>query len=276
MINIINCTEADYRAHEALSQSDLKWILKSPQHFKERAKLMQASSPEMDFGTAFHMAVLEPAKFKATYKIIPTFWGATKDGKQSTQSAEAKAKKAAFMAANQGCTFLDEEDMGTLTGMLNSLAAHPLFSSLFTGGSAEVAALWEHRGHQCKGRADYFHTKHPLFGRCVIDLKTTKEGAPDAFSRRVLNLGYDFQAAFYEQGFKADRTIFVAVEKTFPYAIGVYDMSSWIDTGKAKIDKAWYIYEYCNEKNEWSSYTGNSLDLLPVPGWLASIDQESF
>ena len=57
-------------------------------------------------------------------------------------------------------------------------------------------------------------------------MKTTAEGGAheDTFSRAVANFLYHIQAAHYCEGIGLKKFVFVAVEKVYPFNIGVYEL----------------------------------------------------
>ena len=87
-----------------------------------------------------------------------------------------------------------------------------------------------------------------------------KEVLINEFRRSSLKYGYDRQSAFYGDGFKAERFIFIVIEKSAPYNIGIYECSAeFIEEGREKyknllsqykeyfIDKAKDPYEHIHE-----------------------------
>ena len=71
--------------------------------------------------------------------------------------------------------------------------------------------------------------------KVIIDLKTTRDSSPESFRRSAYNYGYDRQAAFYLDGFKADEFWFLVIEKESPYRVGIYKASDeFIEGGRQK------------------------------------------
>ena len=263
-------SDQEYRGMEALSQSDLAYILKSPLHFLRRNELRRETEA-MRFGTAFHMAVLEPQKFKDLYVLEPS---TMPNGEPINKRKKAdKEYLEQFKMDNMDKVVIDGEDMECLTGMLNAISSHPVASKLFSGGESEVSNVWEYRGRQCKGRADYLFDSHPELGRAVIELKTAQDASPMEFTRVIYNKCYDFQAYWYKNGFQANHHVVVAVEKTFPFAIGVYNMVNWMEHGQKRVDRAMDKLDYAEANNEWSGYTEGIEPILPA-NWVISKEGE--
>jgi hypothetical protein len=258
-----------YRQNPAISQSDLKLILKSPLHYIHRDKLHGEETAAMKLGSAFHAAVLEPQKFKEDYLQLPS---TMPNGEPINRRRKADKEYLAQIALeNPSKIALTEDEMDALTGMLNAIVEHPVANSLFQGGVAEQVKFWTDEDYSCKGKCDYFHPKHPMFGKAVlVELKTALDASPEGFSREVLKRGYDFQAAWYKRGFGADRFISVVVEKAFPYAIGVYDMEEYIPHGERKIALAFdKLRELDNNDGVSHGYT-HTIETLQVPSWVAA------
>lgn len=266
--------ELQYRAHPALSQSDLSWLFKSPTHFEHR-NILKGDTEAKAFGRAAHESLFTPLQFKDTYKVMPEFTGLTQKGEVSTKSKEAKDKKNKWLLDNPGILAIDADDMDRLTGMLLALSKDPTIQreELIIGGQAEGVMLFNHRGHACKGRFDYFRANHPKYGRLLIEYKTALDASKEAFARTVNNRHYDFQLAYYDLELHWDTAISIVQEKFFPYAIGIYNMQSWKELGAQKVERAFDLYESCVTRKHFHGYTDGIEDCLPA-SWLVALNKE--
>jgi hypothetical protein len=114
---------------------------------------------------------------------------------------------------------------------------------------------------RCKCRPDWFD------GTTIVDLKTCQDASPASFAKAVANFGYQIQAAHYLAGTLATRFIFVAVEKTAPYAIGVYELNTEaLIHGSIARHNALQRIQDCRAINEWPGYT-DGIQTLQLPGW---------
>ncbi len=138
-------------------------------------------------------------------------------------------------------------------------------------GLAEQSYWWKHRetGLQCKCRCDY------VIDDMVIDLKTTGEGgaSPDAFTKTIVNFHYHtYKAHYYLQGTGQKRFIFVAVEKVFPYSVGIYELSPhFIERGYELQEQALSDIKNAQESGIWAGYTDQApegIKTLTPPKWL--------
>ena len=85
---------------------------------------------------------------------------------------------------------------------------------------------------------------------------------------------YHVQAAHYLQGTGADRFIFVAIEKVFPYNIGVYELNNdFIDLGYELQEKALFEISEANQSGIWKGYTdADEIQTLEPPHWAINND----
>jgi len=104
-----------------------------------------------------------------------------------------------------------------------------------------------------------------------VDLKTTLD-ASSAFEKSAYNFGYHHQAAWYLYGCRAAGIdcrdfIFVAVEKTYPYAVAIYGAADHlIEVGRQEVRAAIRTYAVCLESGEWPGLTSGVIN-LDLPLW---------
>ena len=106
----------------------------------------------------------------------------------------------------------------------------------------------------------------------LVDVKTTLSAHPDAFARSVVNYGYHAQEAFYSDGWNAlgknvDGFVFLAWEKTSPYAFGLYELPpAIVEEGRAIISRALDAYATCVRTDSWPAY-GEGVQELDFKRW---------
>lgn len=262
----------EYRAHPALSQSDLSWMGKSPQHYKRRAELREETG-SMRFGAIFHKALLEPKAFCDSYIIEPD--KIPIDGnlvEVNRRVPKHRAYLAAWRVDNSHRMIVTEKEMESLHRMITSVTADPELVELIQGGETEVVSFWDYKGRACKGRADLFNDKTP-HGRVVIDFKKTQDASESGFDRSIRNYNYDLQDAFYSEGFQADKFFFVAIEEKTG-AIGKWDGDLYLERGRKKMDRWMDRLNECEQKNEWPWYTKGFEPIRPA-NWIAGMDEEN-
>ena len=243
-----NQSDFAYRKEPGVNQSSLKKILLSPAHYQAALKFRMIPTPAMEMGTALHCLTLDGEKaFDKSYVKKPEGLSlATKEGK--AWKAELGRKK----ALNAGGK---DDPWGSVQGMDQSLKRLAWYS----GTDAEyikrneVSIYWDWMGVRCKARLDSVLIEEGL----VLDLKTTDTVEPDLFLKKVIGLGYDFQAAYYakaaEVAFgKPFKFLFVAVERKAPYTVDIFEATpDMMEEAMYKCEKALRTYALCEENNSW-------------------------
>lgn len=259
----------EYHSGPGISKSALDQIARSPAHYMAYKAAPQEPTPAMLLGSAFHAAVLDPGEFDARYCVAPEgIDRRTKVGKEAWAEFEYEAN---------GKEILKPDIMCTVRGMAQSVAAHPLARPLVAGGMAEQSIFWEPsivEGVLSKCRPDYI--KQLSDGRyVVVDLKSTDDARPFAFERSAWIYRYYVQSAYYWDGcteafgHAPDAFLFIAVEKTPPYAVAVYEASmEMLDAGREEYFRNLRAYKECMDSGIWPAYPVEIQKLLP-PRWAA-------
>lgn len=266
----------EYRALDRMNASSLKYMNLSPLHFLENKKNPQKETQAMRLGTMVHTAILEPDLFVSNYIVQPS------DLKKPT-AAQLNAKKPsedsirqieawqAFENESNGRTIIDFDEYETAMAMHNSVRENQLASKVLSKGKSEETLLFNFQGIDCKARLDWFCGDRQI----IVDLKTTeaktsKEFCDSIFSPKYL---YVMQAAFYHDaileitGSEPD-FVFISVEKTPPYSVGVYQLSKEvIEHGRNIYKTLLEKYIMCKESNDWSS-NNEIINYVELPQYL--------
>lgn len=255
-----------------VSKSALDLLNRSPAHYKAWLDgLEQEQTEALEFGGAFHIALLEPDRFASDVVVMPSFDEfRDKAGRLSTK--EGKAAKAAWELANKGKSVVEESDRELMRAMVSAVHAHPLASKMVRNGEPEVTVRWRdaETGLQCKARADYYVRAR----RMVVDVKTSFDASSDAFRKSVANYRYHVQDALYRAGFAAagepiDHFVFVVVEKRPPHAVAIYTLDSdAIQRGHAHATSGMQRLAECIRNDEWPGYPV-TIQTLELPPWAA-------
>lgn len=276
--------EASYHAPRlgVLSCSAIKQLLRSPRHYQHWLAQESEPSAAQRFGRAFHMALLEPARFKAFYCTLPadaprrpsiTQLNAKKP---SDETVEAIAWWAEF--ERTGRTMLSQADMERIDEMLVSVHSHPWASLLIQGGNSEVTLRWqdEATGLECKARADYYRDEPK---RYVLDVKTCADASPEGFAKAVHNFGYHLQHAHYADGFRSlglplHGYYLLAVESEAPYVCQPYYLDAEAEgKGFALRNAGASTLKRCMETGKFPGYSDDIAQLC-LPPWAVKINQE--
>jgi len=253
----------EYKSIPAISKSGLDLINRSPAHFRQDQLYPEPPTPAMAFGAMAHKFLLEPNNFGAEYAVLPDgIDRRTKDGREAWVEWESN---------NAGKSPVTLETMCELEAMSRSLDSYIRASLALAGGHAEQSFFWqtasEHGLLDCKARIDYVRDQ------VLVDFKTTTDARSEAFSRACWNLRYHVQAAFYTDSFhavtgeKADGFLFVAMEKSPPYAVAVYQADeTMIEQGRAEYLRNLETYAECLNKDKWPAYPDVVQGIL-LPVW---------
>jgi hypothetical protein len=248
-------SNADYHADPAVSASHLHAVAKSPYHYWSRYLDPRRSTVEptaaMRLGSLVHCSVLEPDELSQRYAIAPD------------RRSNAGKAAAAEMSAN-GIEAVSEPEMALAQSMAASVRRHPAASALLAQGKAEQSFWWDDAttGLRCKCRPDWY------YGTTVVDLKTTTDASPSGFARSIATFRYHVQASHYLTGLHgAERFVFIAVEKTAPYAVAVYELdAAALAAGDELRQRDMRVIADCQATSEWPGY-GDDCQTLSLPSW---------
>lgn len=260
-----------YHNGPGVSKSVLDLVRRSPAHakFAMDARKNQAndnSTAVQKFGSAFHAAVLEPAEYEAHWIAAPDIDRRTKAGRDAW---------AEFQETNAGKLIISASDMAQIEDMRSSVYAHPAAMALLDGdGLNEVSFYWidQDTGELCRCRADRWRRDLNV----IIDLKTTVNASPEHFARSIVDYRYYVQSAMYLDGVEAATGIpqtgfvFIAIEKSPPYSVGVYAINPTdVDIGRQHYKADLEVYAKCRAENNWPAY-GNRIVSIELPGWFSA------
>lgn len=255
-----------YHAHDSISKSGLDLIARSPAHYRysERREATRA----MVVGSAVHAAILEPELFAKQYMLL-------RDVKDRRASEYKQA-----VAVHGADNVLTGTEADYVAGIQESVRTHDQLSALLSEpGRAELSVITTDpvTGVAVRCRFDWLTD-----AGVPVDLKTTLDARPDAFSRSVSNYRYHVQAAFYcdvwewETGDKLDRMIFAALEKSMPHAVALYMLDDEaMMVGRKLYREALNTYARCLESGHWPGYEGG-VQLLNLPPWAVELNDEEY
>lgn len=264
-IKVSGMSAKDYFADHAVSRSQLHVLSKSPAHFKEAMESEEKQTAAFSFGTAFHTLILEPDRFAAEYWI------------GDIDRRTLAGKELAAKLADEGKTQISTKDAEALLGMKASIESNKYARVLIAKGEHETSYFWrdELSGIDCKCRPDCRTDLKSC--SVIVDLKSCADASTEAFCKDAVKYGYDLQVAMYKEGVekienKEHRFIFVAVEKTPPYAVNVLEANDKMYQ-KGLQDFRYYLgtLRECLDSGIFPSYNGaeGKPNELGLPGWLA-------
>lgn len=262
---IHNISIEQYHSGPGISRSGLELFRRSPLHYWHEylnPEREQHVAPEvitkanaLEFGNAFHTYVLEPEEFNKRYMVFDKADGRTKLGKEINQQA----------ALTKGDRELIEaKAFQEIANMSRAINLSSTAKGLIDGAVYEKSLFWidADTGILCKVRPDIWHSN------MIVDLKTTANASPRAFSRSIHDYGYHMQCAMIHEALWSLRQqnfmnfLFVAVEKEAPYATAVYRLDeAAIVRGIEDFKKTLHELKACIDSDTWPSYPDGQINL---------------
>lgn len=255
-----NMPAVEYHSIAGASASRLKALRRSPMHLRHMDE-EPIKGAALEFGEAFHTAILEPMRFANDYAFMP-------DG-IDRRTKEGKATYQTMLDTFVGKKVMSYDDGLALTGMASAVQANSTAMELLQGRTeTEISLVWSELDIKCKARIDAYNLEQ----RCIIDLKTTQDASPSEFARSVAAFGYHIQAAWYMRAmrrakFDVETMVFIAVEKTAPYGVACYTLDSEaIAEGEREVARLLPILSNCIHTNNWHGYD-EMIQTLRLPRW---------
>lgn len=259
---LISETMQEYHARKALS-AGMAWQIVNDcpaQAWWESCfnpDFVRDEARHFDFGTAAHLAILEPHELARRIVEI--------DAENYRSKAAQEARDRAYLEGRVPLLVGDNAMLSGLRMAIEQSAAAHLF---FGEGYSESSYTWEWDGVPCKARVDRLAQGH------LIDLKTANSASPQAFQRAMIRDGHHLRAAWYIDGWRKtgnnDRPyLFVVVAKTPPHLVSVLQLDEQsIEWGRRLYRKALTTFRQCQETNVWPGYTQEEPSVVTLPAWL--------
>jgi AraC-like DNA-binding protein len=220
------------------------------------------SSPALVIGSGFHTATLEPEKLDDEFAVKPS----EIDG-QGPRTKHYKESFELMQKSEPDKQWLAPADYDLILEMAGSALDNPVLRHYMADINkvVEGTGYFEMEGAKCKVRPDLYI---PGAG-VVIDLKSTQDASNRGFTKSVRQFGYLFQACWYMHalrllGEKPKQFVFIAVEKTAPYATAAYTIKeSDINKQFSNMERACQLWAACQSSGIWPGYSDmvETLDL---------------
>ena len=251
-VEILNMEDGLYRKIDAISQSAVKQLCKSPAHYQHYISEPKEETDAMLLGTATHLAVFQPQHFSNEVIMMPKFDRRTKEGKLGHEQ---------FVADNGNKIALTQDQYAQCIGMAEAVRSSPSFLKYTAVGNPEVTITADtlYDNVKAKGRLDWVNHEE----RVIIDLKTTSETANIyGIKSAIRKGGYDIQALYYiylMKALKPDfeyRFVFCFVEKEAPYGVRLVEIipSDLLFNVLPKVNASLETLSECLTNNVWPSY----------------------
>jgi hypothetical protein len=217
----------------------------------------------MEFGRAWHTALLEPQKLDEFFFIFEDYPRNTREGKDRWANDSLRAA---------GRTVIRGQEMCIMASIMHDFKP---FADILHGADTEVVLVWERDDILCKARLDLWH---PELG-VLADLKSCQDVSDDAFAREVRTRQYHLQMEWYRQGLEAlgeqvSCIWFFAQEKEAPYICRKFVLASDVwPRSKKVVDRNFELYSRCRATDTWPGYDEPAT--LALPPWAFGEPEES-
>ena len=231
--------------NSTLSYSSLKEFLKSPAHFVAYKNREVEETPAMRFGTAVHMAILEPAQFEEKYLMT--------ENRRNTKAYKAEVEQ------YPDATFLSKSEVKSIREITFNFKLNPsAYKMVANCTKYEEEVEGTINDVPFRGFVDGWNQK----AKYCIDIKTTSDASPDAFTKSVYNFGYHLQAAIYKELTGCKDYYIIAIENKPPHTSVVYKLSEgFLDSGFALLHQG--ISKWKEWDGNWRGYDNDTLGMLP-------------
>lgn len=278
----------EYHARPEFSSSQLKDMLRSGAHFYSNHVLKEVereSKKAMDFGTLAHTLFLEPDQFEAEFAVLP------EDAPKRPTETMLKAKNPSpdtlgkiafwenFEAEHAGKIIVTAEQIQGAQRIVENLKQLSMYAEMQNNfGMAEASIFFTDPAFdlELRIRPDWHIAPCKAFPfGLILDLKTTTDARPNAFSKKCGDFGYDLSAAMYREGFlEYYRTeqkppfIFLVAESSIPFNVKQYQASDlFLSVGETRYNKAKELLAESLLINEWDGYS-LELEEIFLPSYL--------
>jgi len=252
---------SDYSRLEALNHSGMKYLERSPAHYKawRDGTLDDKTTDAQSFGISAHVAILEPDRFETDYLFLPD----TSHCKTPAEKAAlTKASKKEFAGENK--RLLSYADNTAILSMREAVMKHAYARYLIESSLKEKVNTWTDpdSGAACKARFDLWRPESGI----LSNIKTIQDASNDAFARHVRSYNMARQAAFYTDGVQAESFLWIVIEHQEPYGVRVITVPDYLlQIGRQSYQLLSHLYQRCIETDTWPSY---SQEVTPL--WLNS------
>ena len=272
----------DYHSIKALSNSSLSVLKRSPTEFYKRfvtedpkERMTVEESGAMILGSAVHMLALEPERFDAQYVVLdgpinksldpPKPYGRKTNAFDKWLDAEMK---------QQTRKVLVREEFAESLAIAKAFQAHPTIAAIMASRAeklfeSEYAMEYEIGDDkvEMKCKIDFVCPSE----RLIIDLKTTSDPSPYAWSWSAEDFGYHRQAAIYSDAMQAKygepfKFFFGVVRSKEPYEAAVYELDAEsIQRGRSEYKALIKEHVDRKAKNDWLSDWQRGVFPINVP-----------
>ena len=253
-------TNAEYHGKKThLSSTNIRTFKKNRKQFEySLTHDLVKKTKAMADGTAVHAFFLERDKFDTVFVIKPA------DMRLNTKAGKEWALE------HQSKIIIDSELGNNLYEMEKSFIDSPAKLIYDIKGQTELSYFWDDLGTiKGKCRPDWLSDD----GSIVVDIKTTTDASPRGFQKSISTWGYHLQLGWYLRGLRklglpTEQFIFIAIEKTAPFCVGVYRADQeMINYAMKELDQLMPEIQTAMVSNEFPDYTPE-ITPIGLPPWM--------
>lgn len=249
----------DYHKNRThISATQIKIAKTSLKHFDwyRRGLMDQERKSQFDFGNAFELALLSNTEYLQKVATLPDQqWvdeikTINEESKNPRNTNYYKDRYKKFMEENTGKYIINdsgEQSFDTIEEMLSSCYQDSTIQALVKNTEYQLSLFWTdpETGLKLKTRPDICKRKKNV----VVNLKTTLDGSPSAFSSDLKKYEYPLQACIEMMGCletglmeRIDNYFWLVVEKVPPFNATIYefaesDIKACMDSTKYHLNK---------------------------------------
>ena len=272
-VTMLDISAENYHAINAISSSLLKAARKSAAHYAEAVSEAKKPigdkskpSPILVFGRLLHSMVFEPSKTAFEFEKMPDARANSNEYKNAEESAIGALKTPIKASAWEDAELVAKAARATPSA-LPMLYHH--------SAVCEKSILFYIENELFRARPDLLIPPCDEYpSGLILDLKTTEDASPEAFSRSCWSYAYHIQAWLYCEAFEAffgsrPDFYFLAVEKSAPYASGVYKASAeMLAVGKIEAETCIERIVRCKNAGVYPAYPSSVLpEEISLPPW---------
>ena len=260
-------SNAEYHGRKThLSSTNIRTFKKNKKQFEYGLthELVKQTKAMAD-GTAVHAFFLERDKFNTDFVIKPA------DMRLNTKAGKEWALE------HQSKIIIDSELGNNLYEMEKSFMDSPAKLIYDIKGQTELSYFWDDLGTiKGKCRPDWISDD----GSIVVDVKTTTDASPRGFQKSISTWGYHLQLGWYLRGLRklgvpAEQFIFIAIEKTAPFCVGVYRADQeMINYAMKELDQLMPEIQTAMVSNEFPDYTPE-ITSIGLPPWMTDKKEQT-
>lgn len=250
---------------EYISATSLKLAKKSLKLYKlyregkvsSSGKLSEDKVSHFEVGNAFELALLDPKAFDEQVGIYDVENRPEKD--KFITSTKNQAWKKEFYSSHP--YVVTTQEYAVIAEMITSCYQDAVIQKLIKNIEYQFSMYWidKDTGLQLKTRPDICRSKDNI----IVDVKTTIDGSPEAFSRDLAKYDYPLQAVMQvdgviQSGFmqSVDKYYWLVVEKEPPFSATLYEFAQ--DEIKHYLDEYEYILKTLKKAIDLNHYPSYS------------------